>query len=309
MILLSAAAGWYAVTAGHVEPLAGNRGIALPPVGGLIADPLVSYAVNIGLNLCAVLLMIFLNRSFGLLRSSSEMFAGMFMIAQAATPICFCQLNEGTFLLLGTLISVGTMYSAYNNPNATRRVFLAFFVLGLGALTQYGFVPYFIVFAIGCAQMRVFSLRTLLAMIVGILTPLWILWGFGVIHLGDFRFPEFDNVLSDIDNLELSQIVAAVGTTMVAGLILSLSNLIKVYGYNARSRAFNGLIITISTATGLLCVVNFMNLSFYIPLLNFCTAYHLGLYFRIREQQRGYIPAMILGALYVILYAWAMFIG
>ena len=73
------------------------------------------------------------------------------------------------------------LYSVYQRPDMARRVLLVFVMLGAGSLIDYGFIPYLIVMAAGCVQMRVMGMRCIIAMLAGTLVPLWVLGLLGLL--------------------------------------------------------------------------------------------------------------------------------
>lgn len=252
-------------------------------------------------------MMAFINSNFNLLRSSSILFIGVFGIMEAASPIISTRLSSGMLVALVVLCAMGLMYSVYQKPRSgTRRIFMTFFLLSAGSMAQYAFVAYLPVFLAGCAQMRCFTFRALLAALTGIVVPWWIMWGFGLISLQDLTFPVDLSIFSNLDISDTAQLVAVIVVTVIAGFTLTLTNMIKIYSYNARSRSFNGLLVTVTIATLLLTMIDFANVTAYLTLLNCCVAYQTALSFRINADNRGYIAVLALIAIYLILFLWSV---
>lgn len=100
--------------------------------------------------------------------------------------------------------------------------------------------------------------------------------------------------------------LAAVAFTLVLGFMLGMVNLIKIIGFNAQARAYNGLLSLISIATGVFAIINFTNLAFYVTLLNACVAFQVGHFFRFTAMRRGYLFMLAFMAVYLGLYFWAL---
>lgn len=250
--------------------------------------------------------MVLVNRIYNLLRTLSLTFASYFVLMVAATPIASVRFYGGTLLVVLVLAATVLLFSTFNKPANTRHVFLGFLLLTAGALTQYGFVPYIPILLMGCGQMRIFRMRTFLAALLGIVTPVWICYGFGWIDFSHFSKPKFDSVFSVLSDGRLAQYLAVEVTTALLLVGLIIANMIKIYSYNLRTRAMNGFVLVVSFTTILLSGVDFTNMPFYFPLLCCCTAFQLGHFLRIKENSRaGYIVALAVLVVYVGLYIWS----
>lgn len=261
------------------------------------------------LTAAVMLAMLFINKAYNLLRTSSMLYLGVFAMMECASPIISTRVSSGLLVALSVLCAMGLMYSVYQRPvEGTKRVFLAFVLLSAGCMMQYAFIAYLPIFIAGCAQMRCFTFRTLLAAFVGILTPWWIAWGFGWISLSELAFPAGLSVFSQLDTADTAQLAVVIAVSVITGFVFTLTNMVKIYSYNARSRSFTGLLVTVTGATLLLTMVDFANITAYLPLLNCCIAYQASLSFRINADNRGYIPICILLAVYFILFVWSILI-
>ena len=93
--------------------------------------------------------------------------------------------------------------------------------------------------------------------------------------------------------------------TIIIGFLLGLANLIRIIGFNAQARAYNGFLSLLGITTGVLAIMNFTDLQVYVPLLNACVAFQVGHFFRATASRRGYILILGLLASYTALYIWA----
>ncbi len=305
MIAMSLLMGWIALGRGvAMRPSAGA--MWLPSASQWISDRMLSAAVNVLLVGGCCVLMALVNKVYNLLRTVSLMFVGLFAIILAATPALFITLGSGLILTLCTLLCVMLLYSIYQEPYRTRRVFLVFFILACGCLCDYAFVPYLAVFLVGCSQVRCLNLRTLLAAFIGIITPVWILWGVGLLDLSTFSMPQFSLIFKAGDVVDELPTLVCVGITLCAGMIIGCVNLMKIIAFNARSRAFCGLLCMLGIVTGTLCIVDFNNIAAYAPLLDCCTAFQAGLFMRLYEHKRAYLVILLLIILYCGCYIWSI---
>jgi len=297
----------HAYAAGRVTPLDDFRTIAFPTPSDWLADPSLSLWCNIAVTACVGVMMILINRCYNILRTTSAFFAAYFMLTTAATPCVMGQLTSSSLLALVMMAAAWIMFGIYNVRISTKRVYLAFLMIGAGMLTEYTFILFVPVFIAALGQMRIFSFKKIIAAILGLITPAWIAWGLGLVmppeELPVFVFTPPSQLLADTDSWPM---LATVALTLLTGFVLGNLNLIKIIGFNAQARAYNGLLSLLSIATGTFALVNFTNITFYIILLNACVAFQVGHFFRFTVMRRGYIVMLVLMAAYLSLYVWAI---
>lgn len=267
-----------------------------------------SQYIAMALNIGVVMVMVYINRRFNLLRTVSLIFVAMFLIMEVATPAAMMWFSGGQLCALLIMWCMAIMFTAYNKSKRNKRIFLVFVILSAASLTQYGFVIYIPVFLLGCAQMRVLSFRTLIATILGLVTPLWIVFGLGLASPDDLHLPQLINPFNQLDTTLSVQLFATLLLTLLTGFVTGLLNTLKVMSMNARMRAYNGLLSTIGIITGIMAVLDFTNVEFYIPLLNACTAIQIGMFCRFNADLRAYIVEIILILAYIALWVWGLFL-
>ena len=293
---------------GNIVDIPGDTGTWLPSADDWLPAGGTSLVINLVLNVLIAAMLILLNKRFNILRSPSDLFAGLFLILQMSLPSFMGQFYGGTLLCFAVLFLTYKLYMAFNRPYPLQPIFLIFFLLTVGAMSQYAYLFYIPVFMIGCAQMRIFSFRTLLAVVIGIIAPGWILWGFDLISLRDIKLPHFVNVFSAIDSKEMLQLLVTVGVTVIATFVFGVLNLVRVFNYNSKTRAYNGFISIMSFVTIILVLADYTNCATYIPLLNCCAAFQMGHYFAINNYQRSYIAILGIIAVYIALYWWSVMV-
>lgn len=306
MMVIAVTATIVAYGMGVVEHLPGDTGMWLPSVNDWIPTGAASLTVNLSLNALIAVMLILLNKWFNILRSVSNLFAGMFFIMQMSQPGLAGQFYGGTLLCVLILFSTIVLYCTFNRPFPLQPVYLIFMLLSVGAMTQYAYMFYLPVFLIGCGQMRIFNIKTVLAAGMGMITPVWIMWGLGLVSLEHFEMPHFVNIFTALDSHEALHMLVSVGFTLMLMLVLSTLNMLKVYNYNSKMRAYNGFIAILSVATAILVFVDYTNLAVYVPLLNCCAAFQIGHFFSIQNARRSYIAILAIIAVYCGLYAWCL---
>lgn len=298
-----------AAVSGHILPDVSNHGFVFPSPQKWWPQGTATMWATILLVLVIAGLMIYVNRRFNVLRTLSVYFGGLFLAMAAATPGVTVFFSGAVLLPIILLAAMSLLYKAFNSRQAPRYVLLAFFLLGSGALFQYGFLFYVPVFLAGIGQMRAFNIKTLLAALMGLFAPLWIAWGGG---LAPFDFWNRMRVEVSLPTT-LSVIpggipyIASLVFTILLGAVLGMVNFFRIYAYNARARAYNALLSGISIFTAAFAVLNYANSQFYILMLDCCVAFQMGHFFRIYLQRRAYILALALMAVYGGIYVWSVF--
>lgn len=291
---------------GAVVQIAGNLGFGFPSANLWLRFDWVSAVANLCVNVLVAGLTVYINRTFNVLRSLTALVATMFMVMQMAFPSVLGQFYGGSLLAVVILMCVMLLFSVFGNALGQRRVFLIFFLLGGAAFTQVAYLFYVPVLLLGCIQMRMFSLRTFLAALLGLITPAWILFGLGLVDSSSLSWPEMTLVWSLFDAREMAQAIVSTGFSIIAGSIFLVANLLKILSYNSRVRAFNGFLAMLFIFTAVFTLLNFNNFTFYVPLLNCLGAYQVGHFFTYRRHRRSYMAILLLMACYAGLYVWAV---
>lgn len=305
--ILSVVMVFQAWVAGRIPALHTSMTVAFASPSGWISDSWLSMWVDMALIAGTGMLMIAINRSFNLLRTLSVYFAAFFMLATASTPIVAGQFGGAVLLAIVVLLAMWIMYTIYAVRASSRRVFLVFFLLGCGAMVQYAFLLYAPVFLIGLGQMRILKFKKIIATLLGLITPAWIVWGLGLLPLPALPVIEFTPPSMLLSTPGGWPFLITVAFSLCLGFLTGMVNLIKIIGFNSQARAYNGLLMLISIATGVFAIINFTNLAFYVILLNACVAFQVGHFFRFTSMRRGYLFVTSFMVIYFGLYLWSMF--
>lgn len=278
----------------------GDRGMAFPSANEWVDSRLWQCVSAFALNVAIIVMMSMLNKWFNMLRSMTYIFALFFAILQAGTPALTASLYTGPVMCIVVVICMMLTLSCYSRPETSSRVFLVFFLLSTALSTQYSYIFYLPAFLIGCGQMRVFSAKTLMAGFLGIVTPWWILMGFGIIKFQDLHLPVFTSIFSGADLGTLLSFLTVVGLTVFLSIVSYLANFIKALAYNAQARARNGMLLVVFLFTLIAMAVDYIDMSAYVTLLNFCAAMLLSQFFVRYRGDRSWIWILVVAAAYII---------
>ncbi|MCM1484566.1 MAG: hypothetical protein NC043_09545 [Muribaculaceae bacterium] len=274
---------------GSALPLEGDAGFV--SVKGLwsISDKMVRFVTGLILVAGVTVLMDCINRGFNLLRTTQILFMGIFVAMQSATPLIVGGMPSSVLMAAVILGTMAVIFTTYLQPRLTRRVFLMFVVMSALCVANYAYIWYILLFMASFSQMRTMGPRMLLAALLGIITPLWINLGMGWITLGELHLPRIDSVIVQMSRPRLVMLIVTVGVTVVTSFLLCAVNMVKIYAYNAKDRALNGVLMLLTLTTSLAILIDFRNAPSYLSLLNCLTAYQVGLFFRVNAARRGYV--------------------
>lgn len=302
--LVMAASAFYALSCGAVEPFSGDDGLVFPSPNEWTSSPVTGLWISLGVCAAVIVMMIFINKVYNIPRTITLIYATFFTVMQTATPAISSQLFSGTLLLAVVSACMMLMFGSFGQTMALRRLFMVFFLLSSATAAQYAVIVYLPVFVIGCAQMRILTFRAVLAAVLGIITPWWILLGAGVISFDDFHFPRFVSVFSAPTARDSVILLITLSVTVALTVTAYAMSILKLMTYNARTRACNGLLTLITAATVIAMAFDFNNFMTYLPLLNFCGAFFLSHLFVIRRAERGWVAIISIITVYYALYIW-----
>ena len=276
--------------------------------GAWYANPYVGIGAEAALIVLIMLLMAYLNKAYNLLRKMSMLHCSLFIIMEAATPTLLLTLNSGAALCLSVLLCLAILLHAHIHAiTDTRRIFLVFFLLSGGMAVQYAYMVYIPVFILACIQLKLFSLRALSAIFLGIISPWIMMVGLGAVTPDDLQMPAFALEMPQWTHPRTVLFLATVALTLALAVLALLQNLIKIISYNSQSRAMQSVITTITIVTASALVIDFRNIFAYLTMLNCIAAFQLThMFVAIHNFAKSYLMVLIIMLVFVGLYIMKM---
>lgn len=273
-------------------------------------NPYIGLCIEGGLVTLIMVVMAYLNKAYNLLRQLSMLHCSLFIIMEAATPPLLLTLSSGAVLCLTVLLCTAILFFDHlHETPETRHIFLVFFLLSAGASVQYAFLVYIPVFILACIQLKLFSLRALSAILMGIVSPWIIMMGLGIVHPDDLQMPVFLQEMPQWAHPRTMLFLATVALTIVLAILAWLQNLIKIISYNAQSRAMQNVMTTITIATVAAIVIDFRNIYAYLTLLNCVAAFQLThMFVAIHNFSKSYMAITILMLAYIAMFVMKMIV-
>lgn len=269
-----------------------------------IAGSGLSFAINILIYAASAVALSFFCNNYNPFRLSSSVSATLFLVFILGIPSVIERFYSGTYILGIVVLCIILTLSEYQDKSKMRRVFLTFFILSTASLADYTILLYVPVFILGTAQMRIFSGRTIVAILLGLITPFWILGGFGVLNDITLRLPQMESIFKSFSSQEVVPFIVAGVIIFFFSVLLLMANFIKLVGYNARIRSANGLMTVTLFATLVYTVIDYSNLPTYLPLMMWGAAFQAGHLIMSRNGQRTYLAVAGIVLLFLYLFIW-----
>ncbi|MDE6229064.1 MAG: hypothetical protein K2M40_04665 [Muribaculaceae bacterium] len=262
-----------------VFALVGLGVMALYPGGWL--DGLLSLAI--------AALAVYQIKGRGLYKGPNFPFAGLFMVLQAAVRP---SLTSTVLAAVALPAMIGAML-CFQQRGQTRLIFLMMLVCGLGALGARCFLLLAGALMIALICLRAFSMRGFVASVLGLLTPLIILAGFGVYdphHLVEVYGGRW------FSGFYLPALIAA-----APAAVFALAMFLQSYGYPAKQRARNLAMMTLTGCSLLMAIGDSANGYDYLALINLSTAYWVS---HFAATRRFGWPAVLLILILAVVYGY-----
>ncbi len=225
-----------------------------------------------------------------------------FLLFQLLCPPLVEGVTIGLLTAIFASISIFILYMSYQQKYAVEKGFIMAFLYGIASIF-YGRILYLLpAFVIGMSLMRASSVRTYAAMIIGLITPYWIIWGTGWIEGTFLDFSSLDIVFR-LPTLSIDILPPL--CVILLGFITGINNLIKAYNESIQTRAFNGFITILSVYTALLLCIDNIHYMAYLPLLNICVSLQCAYFFSTHNKR---IHTLLLYSLIILFIAWQIWI-
>jgi len=160
-----------ALALGKESSAHGGTGFFFTVNDSLIDNPRLSAIINVGCTLLTGVIMLGLNKVFSYVRTVTSLFVSAFFLLQLANPLGLVTFDAGTALCLAMVLSLMPIFSSYQDSHSQRSIFLVFVVAAAGSMFHYAFLLLIPVYILGLLYMRALNFKGLLAMIIGLVTP------------------------------------------------------------------------------------------------------------------------------------------
>lgn len=194
------------------------------------------------------------------------------------------------------------LFLQFGRSDRLGSIFLISAILTICSMFCYPMAFFLPVILIGTMLMHMFSFKAFLAMITGVVVPIWLAYAFGWLDFSTFRLPTIVINLHDIDMRGCLPALLSAGFVIAVGTIFGASNILTLMSYRQELRAYNGFINVAAIATIIFTIVDLKNLPTYLVILNILTAVQTAHFFTIHKFPRLYIALFVMFAAYLALF-------
>ncbi len=283
-----------------LAPGAGH-GVCFPSVSTLLThDFALSHWLNVALYFGAALYTVYITKHFNFVPSDNLLYATAMLLMCSASPWLVYSLNDGIVMLWVVLICLHILFSLYGRRNCSEGIFLIFSFLSWGTMVLYGFLLVIPVFLLGAIFLRTVRVREVVAMLLGLVTPYWIVLATGWVDISDLRLPSMGVItVMEGDPLEVFRLMLTLGITAVLFLFVLLVNVTRHGSAGVMVRARWAFLQLLGLSAVVFILIDFPDMIAFLPVLYLCTGYGCAQWsIRMRASQKQYL-VLALFAVYV----------
>lgn len=285
--------------------LAEDNGWLWRPATAWIDSTAVSYALNTLLILGAALFIMRINNLFGLIREHTYLPFLFFLLFTCCNPETSTLLNNGSVMNMIFLFALFLMFTTYQQKQSTGTAFIILFLLTSGSLFCSAYIYYLPFFLYGFHLLRASSLKIYLAALLGIVTPIWILWGCGI--LPDDFLQNTALPWSEIPDGESKYpLYCIMGATILLGLFTRVQGIFHFLDDKIQTRAYNKFVGMLAIVSAIFIIIDHTHSTNYLAILNSCAAFHTAHFFTKQRSKAAMIFFYIILALYLGLWIWSL---
>ena len=269
-------------------PCEGSPGILFPSAERWLSSPLSNHSVNSILILSGGILLLRINNLFSLIQKHTLLPFLFFLLLEVCSPSLSLLCNGNIMAVVLTTI-LFSFFSAYQQERA-QPAFLMMGIISLCTLFCPEFAYYIPLFIIGFAQIRYFTLKSLLGAFIGFATPFWILIGIGIMPFSGLSalIPDFTFHIPETLPFNDPQFWTIVLTALL-GLFSGTATLYTTFNEKRQTRAYNGFINLLSVYSAILLIIDYRNYTLYLPVLNMAVAMQAAFFFTNNTKKYGVV--------------------
>lgn len=301
-VVLWAAMSATGVTSAPAAPPESGGTLLLPP-GEWGLHPALSCVLGMGLaGVCAVALWL-LNKAYNFLPGPGAVFSAIFLTACGATPGLGSSLSPGLITAAVTLWATYMLFGLYGRRDVSKSCLLLFSLLSWGSMAQQACLMLAPVFLLGLGAMRVWRPREVLASLLGLATPYWIVLGLGLASPCQLSFhaPAFISELQG-EPVRLVWPLITAGITALVFLMLMLYNSLHTLSAGVRMRACLSFINLLGCGCMAWMLFDCRDFTAYTGTLYMCLGLVATRTFEVSRSPRAWVLPACLAATYVILF-------
>lgn len=274
-----------------------SQGVCFPNPALWIADPAASAVTSAAITLCMAFALLMANKEYIFLRTNDTLYASLFLLATGAQPALAARFGAGTLIAAAALVAFVLLLSRSGRGSSPTTVFLIFAMISFGSTVCWDFVVLALLAAFCTFFFGLLDWRGAAAMLLGVVTPYWLLIAFGAIDASSFNAPpptSFQTEMTIPQPLFIA--LLGYGVTALSATLCALGSLMRIFSQNARLRASSYSIITLAAGSAVMIAVNPAHAAAWGGLLALCSGV-------ITAQAVSFARARIAGGVFALALA------
>ncbi len=303
--LLLAAIVWLILSitsmAGDAPAIAESRGVILPAPSQWGMPYTLSCILNLAATaLCASGLWI-INKAFNIL--PGLLFSTLFLCLCGTFPQLNAGLSPSLLTALIVLLCTYMLFKLYGRRNATTACLSLFSILSWGSMMQSACLLLMPIFLLGTVFLQVCRPREFIASLLGIITPYWIVLGFGIVSPEQLHFELPLNITHIAgDPQMLIGLLVTAGVAALALIMLMLYNALHMLSAGVKMRAYHSFVNLLGFACIWFMLFDTANFLTYLATMLLSLSFVATRTFTISRSPRAWVLPASLCAIFIILY-------
>lgn len=272
-----------------------------------IIPGLLDIAINTVLIALAVVLAFLYNKKHSFVRSTEPILPVTLAILLASNPLVTSNTGIPMLMLIVNLICLDILMRSYASQNATTSMFAVATYLSVGSMIEYAFVPFILVYPVMGMMCKVMRVKEWVAYLMGLVAPYWVVMGFGLRTISDFRLPDLPMQLPwEGGGEHLIFVYISLGTMILTGLLMMVNNSMLIYAGNMRVRTFNNMINLLGFLCTVCMIADFDNMGAYLATLCFAVSVQIANFFAMRRIEQSSVWFWCLLSVFIAFFGFML---
>ncbi|MFI3239914.1 MAG: hypothetical protein R3Y22_04920 [Bacteroidales bacterium] len=263
-----------------------------------------SWSINLVTIIAIAIVITVCNNQFQFIRSFTSLLATIFVILATCNTHISNTLIDGNILALVTIISVSLLYFTFQYGNPVI-LFSIFTLIITCSFFNYAYLTLLPIFILGAMQMKAINTKTVLAIVLGIIIPFWIIYGLHIFSPSDIKSINMVSIARAVVIAD-SPIFIYNLTTAVITFFLLIKNMITIYNFPPQERAYNGVLTLLTLWSIVMPMIDYYNSNSYMPTLYLCCAVQGAHAYTSSRDRYKYLWVITLILAYLSLYIWQL---
>lgn len=249
----------------------------------------------------------YMTYSRNVIRTRSKL-PGIFLLLFCCSyPAYFLGHSTGTFITIVFAVIFLILFSPSTEFRLPLHIYIISFFLSAAGILYPSLFLYIPLFWLGSAKIASFGFKCLLASLLGVITPFWLLGAAQMVWDFSFCFQNFiDNFypFHFIDYRQVSPSLIYTAAVTIIGFFFWVRNTALQYEDKIITRIYNGIINMLFFYTLVLICLNYNGFPAYLPILNVCVSLQAAHYFTHANSKHAAFLFYTIITVFILFFLW-----